>query len=96
MEKVTLKVFGMVCNACEDLLKESLEEIDGVKSAKASFKAAKVVVEYDPAKTDTAAMEKVIEKEDFSTTAPKKGENLEEMSLWETLLKLFRNLFGKS
>jgi len=96
MEKVTLKVFGMVCDACESLLKESLEEIDGVESAKASYKAAEVVVAYDPAKTDTEAMEKIIEKEDFSTTAPKNGDSLEEMSLWETLLKLFRNLFGKS
>ena len=38
MKKIILKVNGMVCNGCENRVKNALKNIDGVKSISANYK----------------------------------------------------------
>lgn len=46
-----LKVSGMVCSGCADLVEKGLANLDGVKTAKVDFKTGEVKVGYDPKKT---------------------------------------------
>lgn len=64
MEK-TFKVKGMHCNSCEMLIKDALEETDGVNSASASFSKGFVNVEFDQSKIDEKSIKKIIADEGF-------------------------------
>ncbi len=44
MNKIDLKVVGMVCNGCETRVTKALKNIKGVKKVKASFKKELVQV----------------------------------------------------
>ena len=46
-DKVVLHVKGMDCVGCELNVIRSLEDLDGVQKAEASFPEKKAVVEYD-------------------------------------------------
>lgn len=60
---VTLKVEGMTCSLCPQMVKKSLEKTAGVQKAEvSSYKEGRAVVEYDEKKTDTEALIKAIEK----------------------------------
>lgn len=60
--KTKLKVSGMHCNSCETLIKEDLEELEGVKEAKADSKKGIVEVEYDEKKTSINTIKNLIIK----------------------------------
>ena len=38
MEKIIIKVKGMVCNGCENRIKNAIEQIEGVKQVIADYK----------------------------------------------------------
>ncbi|GHV10567.1 mercuric reductase [Spirochaetia bacterium] len=59
--KTTLKIDGMSCEHCVKHVKDALEEISGVKSAKVSLKANSADVEHDAAVTLAAMKEAVTE-----------------------------------
>ncbi len=63
MEKLTLKVTGMDCHSCEMVIGDALKDI-GVK-AKVDHKTGKAEVEFDPVKTNLAAIKAAIEKEGY-------------------------------
>lgn len=44
MKKITIKVNGMVCDGCENRVKNALSTIDGVESIEASHKTGIVIV----------------------------------------------------
>lgn len=44
---ITLAVDGMTCEGCENTVKESVEKLPGIASAKASFKDKLVVIAFD-------------------------------------------------
>lgn len=44
MKEVIIKVNGMVCEGCENRVKNALKELDGVKKVDASFKTGIVKV----------------------------------------------------
>jgi len=46
MKKI-IRVKGMTCKSCEMLIKEEVEELEGVKSCDVSQKRGEAVVEYD-------------------------------------------------
>jgi len=60
MKVICFDVKGMHCPSCETLLKEDLEELAGVKSAAASHKTNKVVVEFDEKKTSEKEIKQVM------------------------------------
>lgn len=47
MKETVLKVEGMMCEGCENRIKNALSTIDGVKSVKADHKTGIVTVEAD-------------------------------------------------
>ena len=44
MPKINLKVNGMVCNGCENRVKNALMNIEGVSKVKASYKKSLVTI----------------------------------------------------
>lgn len=44
MKKITLKVEGMVCNGCENRVKNALKTIEGIEKVEASYKKGTVIV----------------------------------------------------
>jgi copper chaperone CopZ len=47
MKKITLNVKGMHCSSCEALVKDALEEQDGIVSAEVSNEKGTAVVAFD-------------------------------------------------
>ncbi|NHQ60004.1 heavy-metal-associated domain-containing protein [Chlorobium sp. BLA1] len=64
--KHDLEVSGMSCSGCEMLIKEALEELDGVLEAEASHSTGRVTVECDPSKVTLAAITETIQAEGFT------------------------------
>jgi len=62
IKKIELRTKGMHCVSCENLIKESLLELNGVKNATVSYTTEKTTVEYDPTKTNVAAIMNTIKK----------------------------------
>ncbi|MEI7695365.1 MAG: cation transporter [Chlorobium sp.] len=60
-----IKVSGMSCGGCQLLVKEALEELNGVSQAEASFRDGLVTVDYDPEAINMAAITAVIEEQGF-------------------------------
>ncbi len=50
---MTLDVENMSCASCPYIVRRSLENVDGVASAKVSFQEKTAIVTYDPAKCTT-------------------------------------------
>jgi copper chaperone CopZ len=62
MKSVKIKTLGMHCTGCEGLVKDSVSELDGVKSVKPSFRKETVEVKFDEAKTDLEAIKAKIKE----------------------------------
>jgi len=60
IESVKLTVTGMKCGGCEANVSSALTALEGVSGVNASSKDKTVSVEFDPEKTDLAAVKKVI------------------------------------
>ncbi len=67
--KTELQVSGMNCGSCELLVKEALEEVDGVREAEASHLKGSVVIDYEPEKVGIASLAAVIEEQGFKVKA---------------------------
>ncbi|WP_076789137.1 heavy-metal-associated domain-containing protein [Chlorobium sp. KB01] len=67
--KQELVVTGMSCSGCEMLLKEALEELDGVQDAEASYHNGVVMVEFNPSKITLATITETIRAEGFTVKA---------------------------
>ncbi|MEI8031965.1 MAG: cation transporter [Chlorobiaceae bacterium] len=67
--KNEFQVTGMSCGGCELLVREALEELDGVSAAQASHQSGVVSVEYDPQRVSVADLKTAIEAEGFKVTA---------------------------
>ena len=64
--KNELQVSGMHCGGCELLVKEALEEVEGIRAAEVSFLKGSVVVEYEPEVVSLALVTAVIEGQGFT------------------------------
>ena len=71
MAKIIIAVSGMSCAACVTAIENGLKSFEGVIDAKVNFASEKATVEYDPAITDIAAIEKVIEATGYSVIKPR-------------------------
>lgn len=65
-ESVSIAVSGMKCGGCEQTIHTAVSAIEGVLSVKASHQEKRVVVEFDPDKTDIEAIEDAIEAAGFN------------------------------
>ncbi|MDR0732376.1 MAG: copper ion binding protein [Treponema sp.] len=66
--KTTLKIEGMSCEHCVQHVKEALEGIGGVKSAKVSLKKNSADVKHDE-NVSLAAMEKAVDEAGYKVIA---------------------------
>lgn len=64
--KIEIEVSGMNCGGCELLVKEALEEVEGVTRADASYHNGTVIVDFEPATVSTASITAVIEEQGFT------------------------------
>ena len=63
--KNELQVSGMRCGGCELLVREALEEVEGVNKAEAFHLKGTVVVDYEPEMVTIARIATVIEEQGF-------------------------------
>ena len=68
MQTVTLKIEGMMCDACLGHVTKALQALDGVQSAAVSLKFNQALVNYDPAKANVAQMIAAIGEEGYTAT----------------------------
>ena len=59
--KAEFKVNGMHCTGCENTIKTSIGELEGIKLVEASFKDSNAVVSFDTLKTNEIAIVQAIE-----------------------------------
>jgi len=64
MKKI-IKVKGMHCKSCEALIKDSLEETQGIKTADVSYKENSVKVEFDEKKVSEDKIKSIIKAEGY-------------------------------
>jgi len=62
--KTTINITGMHCNSCEMLIKEALEDTDGVQEASVSETEGKAIISHDNSIT-RQQLKKVITEEGF-------------------------------
>ncbi|MBZ4219238.1 MAG: cation transporter [Chlorobium sp.] len=67
--KTELQVSGMNCGSCELLVKEALEEVEGVREAEASHLKGSVIIDYEPQKVSIASLAAAIEEQGFKVKA---------------------------
>ena len=60
MARTTLNVKGMTCNHCVMSVKNALEELEGVRSARVDLDAGRATVDYDDGKTSPREMTTVV------------------------------------
>ncbi|MFH0797894.1 MAG: heavy-metal-associated domain-containing protein [Candidatus Woesearchaeota archaeon] len=65
MKNVSYNVKGMHCASCEMLIKDSLEEMDGVIKADVSHKKGYVKITFDEKKVKEDKIKEAIKKEGY-------------------------------
>ena len=61
METLTLNIGGMTCGGCVKSVTRILENTEGVAKAEVSLENKNAVIEFDPAKTNPAALIEAVE-----------------------------------
>ena len=65
METLSLHIDGMTCGGCVKSVTRILTGIDGVAKAEVSLENKNAVIEFDPAKTNPAALIEAVEDGGF-------------------------------
>ena len=65
MEPLPLNIGGMTCGGCVKSVTRILENTEGVAKAKVSLENKNAVIEFDPAKTNPAALIEAVEDGGF-------------------------------
>ena len=65
MVNIKIKTIGMHCPSCEMLVKDSLEDEEGVNNSKADFKLGIIEVDFDEEKTNLNKIKDIINKEGY-------------------------------
>lgn len=77
-EKIILKVRGMHCAACANLIDKILPRLEGVVNTSTSFGAERVKIEYDPSKVSLVKIDEFVNKMGYDIVRPDEGETEEE------------------
>lgn len=70
MEQKNIKVHGMHCASCEQIIAKKVGKILGVESASASFATEMATIAFDPALTNIDAMNETLEPYGYSLEKP--------------------------
>jgi Cu+-exporting ATPase len=75
MAKKEIKIGGMHCASCANIISRALNKIEGVKEANVNFATQKATVHYDSAKTNEQAIVQAIKGKGYSVgSADEQGE----------------------
>lgn len=66
MTKIKLQIQGMHCQSCADLIKERVEELDGINKVKVSYSKEAAEIDFDNAKTNADSIINKIEEDTYS------------------------------
>ena len=66
MENVTLKLRGMSCASCANSVENAIRAVNGVNECHVNYGAEQATVEYDPGKTDLAAIQGAVDAAGYS------------------------------
>ncbi|WP_363350553.1 sulfite exporter TauE/SafE family protein [Methylocystis echinoides] len=61
-ETITFRARGMHCHGCEHVIEARLRKLAGVRQVTASYPTEQVVVDYDPARVEFAALRATVEE----------------------------------
>lgn len=67
--KTELKIEGMHCNSCSALIKEELEDLQGISAADVSLNEKRAVVEFDENLVKTETIIETIKSLGYTATA---------------------------
>ena len=67
MQRVTLSIEGMSCGHCLARVKQALSGVESVRLEDARI--GKIVVEFDPGRVSTSALERAVEQAGYSVVA---------------------------
>jgi len=73
MEKRNIKVHGMHCASCEQVISKKVGKLPGVMSVQASFASETANIYFDPSQTSISAMNEVLEKYGYTLENPSTG-----------------------
>lgn len=65
MANIKIKTKGMHCSSCEMLVKDALEELDGVSTANADHKSGVISVDFDDNKVNEKDILEIIKLEGY-------------------------------
>ncbi len=68
MTRLSLTVSGMSCTGCEQRIAAVLGRLEGIALVEADHRAGTVVVDYDPASVDQAAITRRLDDAGYETT----------------------------
>ena len=71
--KEKFDVMGMTCSACSSHVEKAVSKVDGVREVQVNLLTNSMVVDYDEAKTNEAAIISAVEKRGYG--AKKAGVN---------------------
>jgi mercuric ion binding protein len=71
MQSAILDVQNMTCSLCPLTIKKALQKVPGVEDAKVDFDHKTAIVQFDPAKTNAAALVKATTDAGFPSTLHK-------------------------
>lgn len=75
LQKVTIEVSGMTCEACEQTITYSIDKLSGIVSSEASYDNGNTVVEFDQTKTTIQEIENAINETGYKAVSTKKDSN---------------------
>ncbi len=68
-EKVTLNVPGMCSDHCAGIIRDSLNRLEGIKDVRANLSGYKVLVAFDPERTDPDRIRSTVEKAGYEVAS---------------------------
>lgn len=71
MEQKNIKVHGMHCASCEQIITKKIGKLPGVESVSASFASETANVSFDPSQTSIEAMNETLQQYGYSFDTPK-------------------------
>ena len=73
-QRVDLPITGMTCAACANRIEKQLKKQPGVDACSVNFATAKATVNYDPAKTNVAALVQTVKDTGYDTAGTARAE----------------------
>ncbi len=71
IQKITIKVEGMTCEACEQSINYSVNKLEGIIFMEASYANGNAIIEFDKTKTNTEYIKKAINETGYKAVSTK-------------------------